>query len=373
MEALPMNTPPQDEEIFKEYFQALLKKGQNISDFARYELYDDFLCKVAREMYEERLNHGVRGLKAYLLRKMENPAYEPLRPILGDAFVAIQSEVGTLLSDVKPQEISWLWHPYLALGKLATFDGDPSLGKTTFGIGLGARTTQGENMPDGTPCPARGGVVVIMPEDGLADTIQPRFARAGADLSKVIDLSTVKADDDDDDDESRRPFQLQSDLGYLEAAIRLVDAKLVYIDPLMAVVGGNTDTYRDDEVRALLLPLKLLVEKHQVACILVRHMTKTRGPNPLMAGNGSIGFIGLVRTGLMVVQSPADKSQVILSHIKSNIGPLAPDLTYTICSDAASGDDRPYLVWGNETKLSGLDSIAAPRKNTRGKIPEGDC
>jgi len=94
-------------------------------------------------------------------------------------------------------------------------------------------------------------------------------------------------------------------------------------------------------------------------------MTKTRGENPLMAGNGSIAFIGLARTGLMVLQHPEDKSQAILSHIKSNIGPLAPGITYAVRSDEALGDDRPYIVWGNEMQASALDLLTGSRKTSR--------
>jgi AAA domain len=172
-----------------------------------------------------------------------------------------ENDTGTLLSDVTPQEVPWLWYPRLAIGKITMLDGDPGLGKSLIGADLGARVTRGAAMPDGTPCMVTGGVVVIMPEDTLHDTILPRFARAGANLSKVIDLSTVEADEDEDeyyeDDEdgdggkSRRSFQLQSDLDQLEAAIRRVDAKLVFIDPIMAV-SGSTNMYKDDDVRTLL-------------------------------------------------------------------------------------------------------------------------
>ena len=63
-------------------------------------------------------------------------------------------------------------------------------------------------------------------------------------------------------------------------------------------------------------------------------------------------FIGLARTGLMVTKKPQDKSQMILSHIKSNIGPLAPGITYTICSDEAVGDERPYVVFAVSSEES---------------------
>ncbi len=272
---------------------------------------------------------------------------------------------GTLLSEVQPETIQWLWKYRLALGKITMLDGDPGLGKSLIGADLSARLTRGLSMPDNTPGVAPAGVVIIMPEDGLSDTIQPRFARAGANLTKVSSIGTIM-DTDGDGNTFERPFNLERDLGILEQEIERVQAKLVYIDPITAILPSGKDTYKDNEVRSTLFPLKSLVEKMHVSCVLVRHLTKSRGDNPLMAGNGSMAFIALARTGLMVVRNPEDDHQIILSHIKSNIGKIAPGITYTVCCDEEEGDERPYIVWGETTTLSGADLMNAPRKNTGG-------
>jgi hypothetical protein len=371
----------EEEDKLKRFYHVLMQEGNIRPDLIYRYLpnRDCLITDVGLGMSFIRQEEGVAGLKAYMawLSRKTGPEYKRLIKILLD--IELKNDAGTLLSDVQPQKMPWLWYPRLALGKITMLDGDPGLGKSLIGADIGARITKGAKMPDGTPCLATGGVVVIMPEDTLQDTILPRFARAGADLSKVVDLSTVQAEDDDGEEEyeyvyigkdenagevSRRLFRLQSDLAYLEAAIRRVDAKLVYIDPIMALAGG-TNMSNDDDVRTLLLPLKMLIERLQVACVMVRHLTKTRGGNPLMAGSGSIAFIGLARTGLMVAQNPTDKSQVILSHIKSNVGPLASDMKYAICSDETAGDERPYVVWVNAIQASESDPITTPHQTTR--------
>jgi AAA domain len=365
MNTIARNIITESEKSLKALYQSLMKGTNHMPDLSIYAACRDApTSSVAPEMFREWMREGELGLEAYMveLSESEDPAYKRLLKILLDEPLEEEGDAGILLSDVKPQKMPWLWHPRLALGKITMLDGDPGLGKSLLGADLGARITNGDMMPDGTPCQATGGVVVIMPEDTLEDTILPRFARAGADLSKVVDLSTVKTDEGE---ESRRPFRLQTDLVSLEAAIYRVDAKLVYIDPIMALLGGDMSMNRDEDVRMLLLPLKGLIERLQVACVMVRHMTKTRGENPLLAGQGSIAFIGLARAGLMVAKHPQEKSQVIFSHIKSNIGPLAPPIAYTICSDEAEGDERPYVVWYPETELRTLDEISAPRKRSR--------
>ena len=273
---------------------------------------------------------------------------------------------GTLLSDVTPEKVRWLWKYRLALGKITMIDGDPGLGKSLIGADLAARITTGRDMPDGTPCLEPGGVVVIMPEDGLEDTLQPRFQRAGAVLKKVSSLSEITVTDQEGKT-YKRPFSLSEDLPLLEQEIKRVNAKLIYIDPLMAIIGGEKNTYKDNEVRSLLAPLKSLIEQCKVSCVLVRHLTKSRGDNPLMAGNGSVAFVGLARTSMMVTRNPEDESQAILSLIKSNIGnDQLPGLVYRVVSDEDAGDERPYIIWEGTSELSGSDLIAPPRKNTGG-------
>lgn len=274
--------------------------------------------------------------------------------------------VGTLMSDVVPKSIDWLWFPRLAIGKLAMLDGDPGLGKSSITNDIAARVSTGSKMPDGTQG-VKGGVVLITPEDELDDTIQPRLARAGADLTKIVSIGRIP-ETTTDGFKYERPFTLPGDLPILEAAINRVKAKLIIIDPVMAIMGSK-DTYKDNEVRTILAPVQMLVAKARATCILVRHLTKGGGDNPLYRGGGSIGFIGLARTGLMVVKdptAPSDENRMLFAHIKSNAGELANALTYTIVSDKNEDprDDRPYVKWGDESSVTANELLSAPRVNT---------
>lgn len=49
-----------------------------------------------------------------------------------------QPDVVTL-SEVEPEEVQWLWEPYIPLGKLTLLDGDPGLGKTFLALQLRSR------------------------------------------------------------------------------------------------------------------------------------------------------------------------------------------------------------------------------------------
>lgn len=91
----------------------------------------------------------------------------------------------TRLADVQPERVRWLWERRIPLGKLVTCDGDPGLGKSTLAVDVGATVTTGGTWPDGSVCQYPGAVLLMSAEDGLADTVRPRFDAAGADVKKV--------------------------------------------------------------------------------------------------------------------------------------------------------------------------------------------
>ena len=55
------------------------------------------------------------------------------------------------MSDIQPEEVQWLWYPYIPLGKLTVIQGDPGEGKTTFVLAVIAALTKGEALPEREP------------------------------------------------------------------------------------------------------------------------------------------------------------------------------------------------------------------------------
>src|SRR5207249_5432167 len=121
-------------------------------------------------------------------------------------------------------------------------------------IDLAARLTRGWSMPDGSEagCPPAGAVIVSL-EDGIADTIRPRLEAAGADLARVRIVSTLTSVDG-----IQRTPTIPDDLPQIEAAIQSVDAKLLVLDPLVATLGAETNSYRDQDIRRTLAPVAAL-------------------------------------------------------------------------------------------------------------------
>ena len=76
--------------------------------------------------------------------------------------------------------MTWLWWPYIAVGKLPMLDGDPGIGKSLLMTQLAANLSRGNPLPDqdGRPTLPTGEAhttVMLSTEDGLSDTLKPRL------------------------------------------------------------------------------------------------------------------------------------------------------------------------------------------------------
>jgi hypothetical protein len=261
------------------------------------------------------------------------------------------SHAGVLLEDVQPERVEWLWPGRIPFGKLTLVDGDPGTGKSATMTDLAARLTRGKPLPDGTACEASG-VLIASAEDGLADTIRPRFDAAGGDPSRAVALSTVP-----DGEGNERQLSIPGDIHIIEREMTRMKARLGIIDPLMAFLPGEVNSHRDQDVRRALAPLARVAEKTGAAIVVVRHLNKAGGGNILYRGGGSIGIIGAARSGLLIAKHPEDDGRRVLASVKSNLAPPAPSLAFTL-NAAENGAVR--VEWKGKTPLNAAALLSAP-------------
>lgn len=228
------------------------------------------------------------------------------------------SLVLTKLSDVTPQPVRWLWRGYIPLGKVTIIDGDPGLGKSLISLDIAACISKQRPLPDGTlaDLDEPTGTVILSVEDDLADTLRPRLDVADADVERIVHLTAIH-------EENGERIPTLADLDAIRTAIKTVKAKLVIIDPLMAYLPGDANSHKDQDIRRNLAPLAKLAAETGVAVMVVRHLNKSEGKNPLYRGGGSIGIIGAARSGLIVAKDSEDENRRILAVSKSNLAERA--------------------------------------------------
>ncbi len=274
------------------------------------------------------------------------------------------SSFGTPLSEIKTQHITWLWENRIPQGKITLLEGDPGMGKSLLAIDIAAHVSTGRPMP-GDSTGKIGSVILIAPEDSAADTIKPRAAAAGGDLSRIHVLCTVEDLNVNDVKKLKiyqKPFSLAKiakNLFDLEQTIIQTKAILVILDPLTAVLGHNIDSSRDQGIREIFTPLALLAESTNCAFLVVRHLKKGSSDNLLYRGAGSIGIIAAARTCLTIFYDPADEKKRVLAVTKSNLAEPPKNLSYQVVPNESL---VPHIQWLGEIDLD-ISTLSGPGIN----------
>jgi putative DNA primase/helicase len=239
------------------------------------------------------------------------------------------------VSEVTAQSVAWLWAQRLALGKLAILDGDPGLGKSLLALDLCARLSTGRPFPDGSVGPGPGNALVLNAEDGVADTLRPRLETLGADLSRVAVVGRRG-------EGGCALLRLPAQLGVLDAALARTQARLLVLDPIVALLDPGILSASDQSVRQALAPLAALAERHACAVLLIRHLNKSGDAHSVYRGGGSIGFVSACRSAWLVARDPQEPARCVLAQVKNNLAPPQPSLAYTVQGQLAG---PPQLSW----------------------------
>ena len=253
------------------------------------------------------------------------------------------------MADIEPEDVEWLWRPYIPRGKVTSIEGDPGVGKSMLTCAIVADLSRGRKLPgnQGPSEPIRA--LMLTAEDGLADTVRPRLEAFGADLPRIFAPEVY--------------WELnEKGLARLEALIEEYTPDLVTIDPLVAYTG-NIDLHRANEVRKVMAALADIAHRHNVAIVIVRHLTKSKRDRAAYRGQGSIDITASCRSVLMVGPDPEGRPHHVLAHVKCNLAPLGSSLTFTI--------DEGQFEWVGEATYSAEDLCGeAESSQTRSEIEE---
>lgn len=262
---------------------------------------------------------------------------------------------------IEARAIEWLWPHWLARGKLHVLAGPPGAGKTTVAMGIASIVSRGSIWPCGTPCP-QGNVLIWSGEDDRADTLVPRLAASGADLSRVFFVGDVRGDG------SPQSFDPALHMPQLEASIlQHGGVSLVIVDPIVSAVVG--DSHKNTEVRRALQPLVDVGLRLNAAFLGITHFSKgTAGRDPTERVTGSLAFGAVARVVMVAcaMHSSGVSAERVLARAKSNIGPDDGGFSYVIEFQANQAIPAARVRWIEElrgsakTLLSSVEADVGP-------------
>jgi hypothetical protein len=190
-------------------------------------------------------------------------------------------------------------------------------------------------------------VIICATEDSWRQTINPRLAAAGADLTRVIRVDAYTPEGFDG------TLQLPEDIERVREIVAEHDVVLIVLDPLMSALSVKLDTHKDAEVRRGLEPLSRLAHTANLAVIGLIHENKSSAQDLLSRIMGSRAFTAVVRAVLYAARreeepeyaEPGDPDPgeplFVFGQAKSNLGRLIPyAIRYHIEGVTVGWDDR---------------------------------
>jgi putative DNA primase/helicase len=257
------------------------------------------------------------------------------------------------LSSIEREEIRWLWEGLIPRGMLTLLIGDPGLGKSLLALLLGSWVSRGG-----------GDVLILSAEDHAGATIRPRAEAVEADLDR-LHIVGMRRDGLEDG------LALPDDAAELDRVAKETGARLVIVDPLMAHLPESVNSWRDQSVRRALAPLHHIAEEHGASVLLIAHLNKARGADPLYRAGGSIGIPAAVRSALLLARDPEDPqeqrgSRRVLAHIKCNVALQAKSLACSIDTVQLAGElVAPRLRITGTSATSASELLDAPMGEER--------
>jgi hypothetical protein len=262
----------------------------------------------------------------------------------------------TLMSDVTPREVKFLWKPYFVSGAVNLLEGDGNVGKTYFFCWLAARLSSGRALP-GQDATKPQGVLFLSAEDDPETTLFQRFTRMGGDLSRIWVM--------------KKYLPLNEDvIPQIEEHIKMNGVTAVLIDPLLAYMQG-VDMNKANETRPFMARLGELARDHDVTIIGLRHLNKSDKDKAIHRGLGSVDISAAARSAVMIGLHPDDEDIRVFAHSKHNLSVRGDSRLYTL--EGETETLVPELVWGGTTDLTANDLGRKPNPPGRPANESGEA
>ena len=255
----------------------------------------------------------------------------------------------TLLADVVPKPISWLWPGRIAAGSLVTIDGESGLGKSVLALDVAANVTRAGQWPDGTWCEEPGDVAIISADGSLAEVLRPRLDAANADVARVhfVDLGLNDAEDP---------------MSVILGAVDEVERQVCQIGASLLIVDVTPDPSKGQQFRKPLTHLAKLADRTGCTVLLLRHLATGRGGEGVYRGGNSTGVVGAHRIGYLVTRDPDRPEDVrLLAPVKNLLARPPSSLAFRLAGRLVHAVEAPGVEWLGEDDRTATDLLVASK------------
>lgn len=212
------------------------------------------------------------------------------------------------LKDVEAKEVSWLWKPYIAFGKVTLIQGDTGIGKTSLLMKVIADLSNGIYPPTmfreclqpqekGKPLTT----YYISIENGIDDTIVPLFDLLGGNREYV-----------QYQDERNGHFVLTGD--EIRECVKMTGARLIVVDPWQQFLDNASST-DNNALRNMIREVQNAAEETGAAVVLAGNYTKAIVRSDLTKGLGGAELNNTLRS-ILTVKDGNDPSERQLTVTK---------------------------------------------------------
>lgn len=234
--------------------------------------------------------------------------------------------------EIESARTDWLLDQRIPVGEVTLVAGMPGGGKTMWLCHLASLVSRGEFV-DGSP----SNVVFATAEDAEDKTLKPRLLAAGADMSRVFHLEAIAVDGEDEI--AAGSFRLPSDTDRLVAAVEEKRPTLLLVDPLLAHLDAEINSWKDESARQAMTPLTLIAQEYELAVVCAMHVNKRNDADALVRIGGSLGgLVGPARSVFIWGGDTDDETNRLLVHVKHNLSAKQPTQVYKIDTETVAYD-----------------------------------